>query len=170
MLVASRMTRVLMLLALASAVVAEPLLNKTIISEGDCSLGKAENGDLLFVHYLGTFENGTKFESSYDLNTPFSFVLGNGSVIQGWEQGVPGMCIGEERFLGIPPELAYGEKGSKDNVIPPNTTINFEVKLLDIESLDDEQVNDQGSSGSRDAIIELPILVALIANLMALAR
>lgn len=166
MLVASRMTRVLMLLALASAVVAEPVLNKTIISEGDCSLGRAENGDLLFVHYIGTFENGTKFESSYDLNTPFSFVLGNGSVIQGWEQGVPGMCIGEERFLGIPPELAYGEKGA-DDVIPPNTTINFEVKLLDIEPLDDEQENDQGSSRSSDAIIALPILLALLANLMA---
>mmetsp|Transcript_3462 Transcript_3462/g.7031 ORF Transcript_3462/g.7031 Transcript_3462/m.7031 type:complete len:159 (-) Transcript_3462:353-829(-) len=157
MLVASHMTRILlMLLALGSAVVAEPVLNKTIIRQGDCSLGTAENGDLLSVHYIGSFVNGTVFESSYDMGTPFTFLLGNGSVIQGWEQGIPGMCIEEERFLGIPPELAYGEKGAED-VIPPNTTINFEVTLLDI------------NSGSSDAIIALPILVALVANLMALA-
>ncbi|KKS55977.1 MAG: Peptidyl-prolyl cis-trans isomerase [Parcubacteria group bacterium GW2011_GWA2_42_35] len=92
----------------------------------------AKNGDTIVVHYIGTLENGTKFDSSLDRGRPFSFVLGAGQVIAGWEQGILGMRIGEKRKLTIAPELAYGEAGA-GNAIPPNATLIFEINLLEIK-------------------------------------
>ena len=88
----------------------------------------AATGDTVSVHYLGTFTNGTKFDSSYDRGTPFSFRVGAGQVIPGFDQGVAGMRVGGKRRLTIPPSLAYGSQGS--GPIPGNTTIVFEVELL----------------------------------------
>lgn len=88
-------------------------------------------GDTVSVHYTGTLEDGTKFDSSLDRGAPFSFVLGQNSVIQGWEQGVLGMKVGEKRKLTIPYNLAYGEEGIP-NIIPQKATLIFEVELLDI--------------------------------------
>ena len=92
----------------------------------------AEAGKRVTVHYTGWLTNGTKFDSSKDHGRPFSFVLGAGQVIKGWEQGVAGMKVGGMRKLTIPPSLAYGPNGA-GGVIPPNATLVFEVELLGVE-------------------------------------
>jgi FKBP-type peptidyl-prolyl cis-trans isomerase len=92
----------------------------------------AQEGDTLLVHYTGWLADGTKFDSSHDRNQPFTpFKLGAGQVILGWDKGLIGMKVGGKRKLTIPPELAYGEKGSSPT-IPPNATLTFEVELLRI--------------------------------------
>ncbi len=93
----------------------------------------AKEGDAVRVHYTGWLVSGKKFDSSLDFGRPFTFALGNGEVIQGWDEGVAGMKVGGKRQLRIPPELAYGEGGSPDGTIPPNTTLIFEVQLLNVQ-------------------------------------
>lgn len=91
---------------------------------------EAKTGDTVKVNYKGTLEDGTQFDSSYDRGEPFEFTIGKGMVIQGWEQGIPGMKVGGKRKLVIPPHLAYGEAGRGS--IPPNATLTFEVELVEI--------------------------------------
>ena len=93
---------------------------------------EAATGQVVSVHYTGWLADGTKFDSSLDQGDPFSFPLGEGRVIQGWDQGVVGMKVGGKRRLIIPPELAYGEEGFS-NVIPPNAELTFEVELLVVQ-------------------------------------
>jgi peptidylprolyl isomerase len=90
---------------------------------------EAVSGQPVLVNYRGTLANGIEFDSSYSRNQPFSFPLGAGRVIQGWDEGVAGMKVGGKRKLVIPPDLAYGERGA-GGVIPPNATLTFEVELL----------------------------------------
>lgn len=93
---------------------------------------EATAGKEVEVHYTGWLTNGTKFDSSLDRGKPFRFKLGAGQVIRGWDQGVQGMKIGGKRKLTIPADLAYGARGVP-GVIPPNSTLVFEVELLGVK-------------------------------------
>lgn len=101
----------------------------------DLKVGKgpaAKDGDTVSVHYTGWLLDGTKFDSSRDRDQPFSFTLGQGGVIKGWDKGVVGMKVGGKRELVIPPDLAYGQRGSPPK-IPPNAPLKFDIELLKIK-------------------------------------
>lgn len=106
---------------------------KLVVKELEKGSGKeAKAGDEVTVQYLGVnYKSGKEFDSSWSRNEPFTFALGGGQVIPGWEQGVEGMKVGGRRELIIPPELGYGETGSPP-AIPPNETLVFVIDLLEV--------------------------------------
>jgi len=119
---------------------AETKVNKMTTTDSglkyvDVVVGKGASptrGKQVKVHYTGTLENGTKFDSSVDRRQPFSFIIGVGQVIKGWDEGVMGMKVGGKRKLVIPANLGYGARGA-GGVIPPNATLLFDVELLDVQ-------------------------------------
>jgi len=122
----------LMLFAGCGGSADSPSSNGALVSQ-DLVVGTgatAAAGDVVTVNYVGTLTNGTKFDSSYDRNQPFTFRLGAGQVIAGWDQGVVGMKVGGKRRLTIPPNLGYGSQAN--GPIPANSTLVFEIELLSI--------------------------------------
>lgn len=114
-------------------------MNTTTSPEGlvieDKAVGtgiEAVAGKTVSVDYVGTLENGTKFDSSYDRGTPIEFVLGTGRVIKGWDMGIAGMKVGGKRRLVIPADLAYGDR-AVGGVIPANAVLVFEVELVGVK-------------------------------------
>jgi FKBP-type peptidyl-prolyl cis-trans isomerase len=102
-------------------------IEELVVGEGE----SARVGATAVVHYTGWLVDGTKFDSSVDRDSPFDFVIGEGRVIKGWDEGVATMRVGGKRKLTIPPDLAYGDRGAGD-VIPPGATLVFEVELLEV--------------------------------------
>lgn len=103
------------------------IIEDIVIGDGTLATKSQE----ITVHYTGFLTDGTKFDSSVDRKQPFTFILGVGQVIKGWDDGFDGMKIGGKRKLTIPPEMGYGARGA-GNVIPPNATLIFEVELLNV--------------------------------------
>ena len=94
----------------------------------------AQDGDVITVNYTGTLDNGTVFDSSYARHQPFTFTLGVGQVIKGWDLGLVNMRVGGKRELTIPPDLAYGAQGVPQAHIPANATLHFTVELLSVQA------------------------------------
>eukprot|EP01027_Heterolobosea_sp_BB2_P015775 GEZU01022556.1.p1 GENE.GEZU01022556.1~~GEZU01022556.1.p1 ORF type:complete len:178 (-),score=35.51 GEZU01022556.1:58-591(-) len=131
-------------------------VTKRILTEGSGEV--PPHGSYVTVHYVGRLAGTTiKFDSSRDRNEPFSFQLGKGEVIKGWDLGVASMCVGEKCILRCAPEYAYGSRGA-GNVIPPNATLEFEVELLSF--------SEKAPSSPYSLVIALVAVLALIVLLV----
>ncbi|KAI5948881.1 FPR2 [Candida theae] len=120
-----------------------------ILKQVECKR-KSQKGDAISVHYKGTLEDGTKFDSSWDRGTPLPFVIGQNQVITCWEEGLLDMCIGEKRKLWCAPSIAYGERGI--GPIPPNAALIFETELVDIAGVKKEESGGDDADDGEDVL------------------
>lgn len=141
----ARVVAILVVLALAAAAVTYLIANRNANSGSEVTTASGlkyiditegtgatpQTGQMLSVHYTGTLQDGRKFDSSLDRGKPYQFRVGTGGVIKGWDEGLMGMKVGGKRKLIIPPSLGYGATGTPN--IPPNSTLLFDVELLDIK-------------------------------------
>lgn len=126
-------------------------LQVEVTKEVKCKANKqAQEGDKVTVHYGGFLQDGKKFDSSFDRAQPFTFTMGVGQVIPGWDQGLLGVCAGEERHLVVPAPLAYGDRGAGD-VIPPGATLLFDIVIVDVERADSRQEEEQRRKQEEEA-------------------
>ncbi|OMJ07269.1 FK506-binding protein 2 [Smittium culicis] len=139
-------------LGITTATENEPKLGIDILrAVKDCKQ-VAKIGDEVHMHYSGKIEKtGVVYASSYKLKRPFSFSLGAGHVIKGWDQGTVGMCVGEKRLLTIPYELGFGKRGI-NHIVPPEATLIFTVELLGIGKNFNYQPSDEDSDNSKDEL------------------
>jgi len=134
-----KVTIIVLVSGLFNFVLAQLPLQVDITKTVQCAeSAKAGEGDKVTVHYGGFLMDGTKFDSSFDRARPFTFELGIGQVIPGWDQGLLGVCPKEERHLVVPADLAYGERGAGE-VIPPNATLLFDIVVVDVEQVPDQE-------------------------------
>lgn len=106
--------------------------NRMVIDDVKFGTGaEVKKGDTVSVNYIGTLQSGTEFDNSYKRGAPFTFSVGAGQVIKGWDEGLVGMKVGGQRVLVIPPEMAYGERGV--GPIPANATLVFAIELVEIK-------------------------------------
>jgi len=124
---------VLGLVVIIPHIFAEEEMKIEVLFKPDDCTETSKKGQMLSMHYKGTFEDGKQFDSSHDRNQPFTFQIGVGQVVKGWDQGLLDMCVGEKRKLIVPPSLGYGDSGAGE-VIPPGATLVFETELLKIET------------------------------------
>lgn len=129
-----------------SVICAEDFVDIKVLSKPEKCGKPAENGDTISMRYKGNLYDvtskvvGKQFDSNFDSPSTFDFKLGAGQVIQGWEKGVPGMCVGEKRRLTIPPSLAYGDGGFTD-LIPPKSTLQFEIELVALNQGNEQPIH-----------------------------
>jgi len=124
----------LFLAVISSIAASEGELKIEVLSKPDECTETSKKGQMLSMHYKGTFEDGKQFDSSHDRNQPFTFQIGVGQVVKGWDQGLLDMCVGEKRKLIVPPHLGYGDAGAGE-VIPPGATLVFEVNCSKLKLL-----------------------------------
>lgn len=142
----------------ADTVTTDSGLKYAITHHGDGPL--AQPGQVVIAHYTGTLVDGTVFDSSVPRNQPFAFTLGKKQVIKGWDEGFAQLHVGDQAILIIPPDLAYGDRAREGSLIPPNSTLKFEVELLDLKahSLADELqtvIDDKGLEAGLQRFLEL---------------
>ncbi|KAG5954331.1 hypothetical protein E4U58_007665 [Claviceps cyperi] len=142
-------TTILSALAVAVNFVAAEELKIEVTHSTKCDR-KTQKGDQVSMHYTGMLlDSRKKFDASYDRGQPLTFTLGAGQVIQGWDQGLNEMCIGDKRTLTIPPELAYGERGI--GPIPPGATLVFETELVGIGGVANPGKEEKGGDAAQKA-------------------
>jgi len=157
------MLRSVLLLALALCVIADEFNIENVLANECEESAKSKIGDQLEMHYDGYLTDGKKFDSSRDRGEPFSFQLGVGQVIKGWDEGLQSMCPGDKRKLTIPADMGYGDNGAGD-VIPPGATLHFDVELIAVKEAPPQPNIFKAIDSDEDKMITKEEIMSYITN------